>query len=115
MPRSLRVGRPARRRPKMTATDPAVAFVGGRAGAWPDAVFVPGLGAPGYLMPWVRRLGGWARGTGLAPPGGGWGRARSPPADIGRRRRRDRRPVAKLSPTGRAGGAFDRRSVGRPR
>src|SRR3954451_10381604 len=100
MPRSLRVGRPARRRPKMTATDPAVAFVGGRVGAWPDAIFVPGLGAPGYLMPWVRRLAKWTRVTVLDLPGWRWGRARhSPPTLDGvadatvERLRSSRRPV----------------------
>jgi len=41
----------------------------------PEVVLLPGLGAPGYLAPWVRQIAGWTRATVLDLPGWRWGRA----------------------------------------
>jgi pimeloyl-ACP methyl ester carboxylesterase len=35
----------------------------------PEVVLVPGLGAPGYLVPWARELGSWTQATILDLPG----------------------------------------------
>ena len=43
----------------------------------PEVVMVPGLGAPGYLLPWARQLASWTRVTVLDLPGWRWGRAAS--------------------------------------
>jgi pimeloyl-ACP methyl ester carboxylesterase len=43
----------------------------------PEIVLVPGLGAPGYLAPWVRQSSRWTRATLLDLPGWRAGRARS--------------------------------------
>src|SRR3954468_12815844 len=69
-------------RPGIAATAPPVAVAGGRGGATPEAVFLPGLGAPGYLMPWVRRVASWTRVTVLDLPGWRWGRARHCPPTL---------------------------------
>src|SRR3954452_23138767 len=69
-------------RPEIAATDPAVAFAGGRGGATPEAVSLRGWGAPGYLMPWVRGVASWPRVTVLALPGWRWGRARHCPPTL---------------------------------
>lgn len=50
-------------------------FVMGTATALPELVMVPGLGAPGYLAPWVRHSASWTRVTVLDLPGWRWGRA----------------------------------------
>jgi pimeloyl-ACP methyl ester carboxylesterase len=49
---------------------------GGAAEGRPEVVFVPGLGAPGYLLPWARAAAEWAAVTVLDLPGWRWGRAR---------------------------------------
>jgi pimeloyl-ACP methyl ester carboxylesterase len=50
----------------------------------PEIVFVPGLGAPGYLRRWVDRVSRWAPVTVLDLPGWHRGRARrSPPTVAG--------------------------------
>jgi len=43
----------------------------------PEVVLVPGLGAPGYLAPWVAEISRWTRATVLDLPGWRWGRART--------------------------------------
>jgi pimeloyl-ACP methyl ester carboxylesterase len=43
----------------------------------PEVVLLPGLGAPGYLAPWVRQMATWTRATVLDLPGWRWGRATS--------------------------------------
>jgi pimeloyl-ACP methyl ester carboxylesterase len=40
----------------------------------PEVVVLPGLGAPGYLAPWVREIARWTRATVLDLPGWRWGR-----------------------------------------
>ena len=56
----------------------------GRCEELPELVFVPGLGAPGYLVPWLRAVAGWTRATVLELPGWRGGRARScPPTVVG--------------------------------
>jgi pimeloyl-ACP methyl ester carboxylesterase len=42
----------------------------------PEVVLIPGLGAPGYLVPWARRSARWTRTTLLDLPGWRRGRAR---------------------------------------
>ncbi|MBV9822765.1 MAG: alpha/beta hydrolase [Actinobacteria bacterium] len=48
----------------------------------PEVVMLPGLGAPGYLAPWVDRVAAWTRVTVLDLPGWHRGRARSCPATV---------------------------------
>jgi pimeloyl-ACP methyl ester carboxylesterase len=48
----------------------------------PEVVLIPGLGAPGYLYPWMRQLGRWTRATVLDLPGWRWGRGRSSPSTV---------------------------------
>jgi len=48
----------------------------------PEVVFVPGLGAPGYLVPWARRASRWAHTALLDLPGWHLGRARSCPPTL---------------------------------
>ncbi|HST48695.1 alpha/beta fold hydrolase [Jatrophihabitans sp.] len=48
----------------------------------PEVVMLPGLGAPGYLAPWARRVAGWTRVTVLDLPGWRWGRARACPPTV---------------------------------
>ena len=43
----------------------------------PEIVLIPGLGAPGYLYPWMHQLGRWTRATVLDLPGWRRGRGRS--------------------------------------
>ncbi|MEE6274121.1 alpha/beta fold hydrolase [Georgenia sp. MJ206] len=43
----------------------------------PEVVFVPGLGAPGYIAPWARAASAWTRATVLDLPGWHHGRARA--------------------------------------
>ena len=43
----------------------------------PEIVLIPGLGAPGYLYPWMRQLSRWTRATALDLPGWRRGRGRS--------------------------------------
>jgi pimeloyl-ACP methyl ester carboxylesterase len=57
-------------------------FVAGAVTGLPEVVLVPGLGAPGYLAPWVNRIGRWTRATVLDLPGWRWGRARTCPATL---------------------------------
>jgi pimeloyl-ACP methyl ester carboxylesterase len=45
----------------------------------PEIVFMAGLGAPGYLVPWVRRTSQWTRATLLDLPG--WHRAGATSSD----------------------------------
>ncbi len=56
---------------------PVRLFVAGAITGLPEVVLVPGLGAPGYLAPWVDRIGSWTRATVLDLPGWRWGRART--------------------------------------
>ena len=49
----------------------------GRRRDLPEVVLIPGLGAPGYLYPWMAELGRWTRATVLDLPGWRRGRARS--------------------------------------
>lgn len=48
----------------------------------PEVVLLPGLGAPGYLVPWVRQIATWTRATVLDLPGWRWGQARTCPATV---------------------------------
>lgn len=48
----------------------------------PEVVMVAGLGAPGYLAPWVNRIAAWTRVTVLDLPGWQGGRARACPATV---------------------------------
>jgi pimeloyl-ACP methyl ester carboxylesterase len=48
----------------------------------PEIVLLPGLGAPGYLAPLVRRLAGWTRATVLDLPGWNVLPARSSPSTV---------------------------------
>jgi pimeloyl-ACP methyl ester carboxylesterase len=48
----------------------------GQLGSLPEVVFVPGLGAPGYLAPWAEQVGLVTRSTVLDLPGWRRGRAR---------------------------------------
>lgn len=48
----------------------------------PEVVLLPGLGAPGYLAPWVGHIGSWTRATVLDLPGWRWGRARTCPPTV---------------------------------
>lgn len=48
----------------------------------PEAVLLPGLGAPGYLVPWARRSSTWTRTTLLDLPGWDHGRPRSCAATV---------------------------------
>jgi Alpha/beta hydrolase family len=59
-----------------------VAWTDGVRRALPEVVFVPGLGAPGYLKPWARDVAGWTRATILDLPGWAWGRARNCPPTV---------------------------------
>jgi pimeloyl-ACP methyl ester carboxylesterase len=54
---------------------PVRTLVTGAPTALPEVVMAPGLGAPGYLLPWARQLGSWTRVTVLDLPGWRWGRA----------------------------------------
>jgi pimeloyl-ACP methyl ester carboxylesterase len=54
----------------------------GRCRELPELVFLPGLGAPGYLVPLLRAVAGWTRATVLELPGWRGGRARSCPPTI---------------------------------
>ena len=54
----------------------------GRRGQLPELVFVPGLGAPGYLLPWLRLVASWTEVTVLDLPGWRYGRARSCPPTV---------------------------------
>ncbi len=57
-------------------------FSTGRQQALPEIVLVPGLGAPGYLYPWMRELSLWTRATVLDLPGWRGGRGRSSPSTV---------------------------------
>ncbi|MVA76624.1 alpha/beta fold hydrolase [Auraticoccus sp. F435] len=48
----------------------------------PEVVLLPGLGAPFYLLPWVRELARWTRVTVLDLPGFTGGRAASSPSTV---------------------------------
>lgn len=48
----------------------------------PEVVLLPGLGAPGYLVPWARQIASWTRATVLDLPGWRWGRPRACPATV---------------------------------
>jgi pimeloyl-ACP methyl ester carboxylesterase len=48
----------------------------GRRGDLAEVVLIPGLGAPGYLYPWMREIGRWTRATVLDLPGWRLGRGR---------------------------------------
>ena len=48
----------------------------------PEIVIVPGLGAPSYVEPWARELGGWTRATVLDLPGWRAGRGRASPSTV---------------------------------
>src|SRR4051794_41314584 len=48
----------------------------------PELVFLPGLGAAGYLVPWLRAVAGWTRATVLELPGWRAGRASSCPPTV---------------------------------
>ncbi|MEO7260423.1 MAG: alpha/beta fold hydrolase [Jatrophihabitantaceae bacterium] len=54
---------------------PVRSLVAGTVTDLPEVVLVPGLGAPGYLTPWVRQIARWTRATVLDLPGWRWGRA----------------------------------------
>jgi pimeloyl-ACP methyl ester carboxylesterase len=54
----------------------------GRCRELPELVFLPGLGAPGYLAPLLRAVAGWTRATVLELPGWRGGRARSCPPTV---------------------------------
>ncbi|HEY0165604.1 MAG TPA: alpha/beta fold hydrolase [Jatrophihabitans sp.] len=61
---------------------PVRVLVAGTVTDLPEVVLVPGLGAPGYLTPWVRQIATWTRATVLDLPGWRWGRARACPATV---------------------------------
>lgn len=61
---------------------PVRILVAGAPTGLPEVVLVPGLGAPGYLVPWVRQIAGWTRATVLDLPGWRWGRATACPATV---------------------------------
>ena len=61
---------------------PVRLLVAGLATGLPEVVMLPGLGAPGYLAPWVRRIAAWTRVTVLDLPGWRWGRARACPPTV---------------------------------
>jgi pimeloyl-ACP methyl ester carboxylesterase len=48
----------------------------------PEVVLVPGLGAPGYLVPWARELASWTQASILDLPGWRAGRARACPPQL---------------------------------
>jgi pimeloyl-ACP methyl ester carboxylesterase len=48
----------------------------------PEVVMVPGLGAPGYLLPWALAVTEWTCVTVLDVPGWRWGRPRACPATL---------------------------------
>ena len=54
---------------------PVRSLVAGTVTDLPEVVLVPGLGAPGYLAPWVCHIATWTRATVLDLPGWRWGRA----------------------------------------
>jgi pimeloyl-ACP methyl ester carboxylesterase len=54
---------------------PVRLLVAGTVTDLPEVVLLPGLGAPGYLAPWVREIANWTRATVLDLPGWRWGRA----------------------------------------
>jgi pimeloyl-ACP methyl ester carboxylesterase len=54
----------------------------GRLEQAPEVVFVPGLGAPGYLVPWALQIAEWTRVSVLDLPGWRWGRATSCPPTL---------------------------------
>jgi pimeloyl-ACP methyl ester carboxylesterase len=56
---------------------PVHALTSGELQGPPELVFVPGLGAPGYLAPWARESATWTRATLLDLPGWRAGRPRS--------------------------------------
>lgn len=58
------------------------AWSGGSAAELPEVVFLPGMGARGYLLPWAREVAAWTRVTVLDLPGWWWGRARHCPPTI---------------------------------
>jgi pimeloyl-ACP methyl ester carboxylesterase len=65
---------------------PVRLLVAGTVTELPEVVLVPGLGAPGYLAPWVRQIASWTRATVLDLPGWRWGRpraCRATVADVG--------------------------------
>ncbi|MEO6503019.1 MAG: alpha/beta hydrolase [Jatrophihabitantaceae bacterium] len=61
---------------------PMRTLVAGRLTDQPEVVLLPGLGAPGYLTPWVGQIAGWTRATVLDLPGWRWGRARTCPPTV---------------------------------
>jgi pimeloyl-ACP methyl ester carboxylesterase len=61
---------------------PVRVLVAGSVTDLPDVVLLPGLGAPGYLVPWVRQIATWTRATVLDLPGWRWGRATACPATV---------------------------------
>ncbi|UQX88678.1 alpha/beta hydrolase [Jatrophihabitans telluris] len=54
----------------------------GSSGDQPEVVFLPGLGAPGYLAPWAHQTARWTRATIVDLPGWRGGRARSCPPTL---------------------------------
>jgi pimeloyl-ACP methyl ester carboxylesterase len=56
---------------------PVQVLTAGRLQGPPELVFVPGLGAPGYLAPWARESATWTRATLLDLPGWRAGRPQS--------------------------------------
>lgn len=48
----------------------------------PGVVFVPGLGAPGYLLPWATVVSSWTQVGVVDLPGWRWGRARACPPTL---------------------------------
>ena len=61
---------------------PLLVHAAGRQRQLPELVFVPGLGAPRYLLPWLRLVAAWTRVTVLELPGWWYGRARSCPPTV---------------------------------
>lgn len=61
---------------------PLRVWVAGTPAGLPEVVLLPGLGAPGYLVPWVRQIATWTRATVLDLPGWRWGRATACPATV---------------------------------
>ncbi len=56
---------------------PVHSYTSGHQRDLPEVILVPGLGAPGYLVPWARRTAEWTKATVLDLPGWRRGRTRS--------------------------------------
>ncbi len=66
----------------VVAGRPVRSWSAGVAADLPGVVFVPGLGAPGYLLPWAGAVSAWTRASVVDLPGWRWGRARSSPPTL---------------------------------